>query len=810
MRPSPGKLRLRLAFSAWRAIVLAVILTAMFSVSVSAQIFFSPYKDVTNSANWNTGEQQTAVTGTVEPVTSAMPNSTLSWAFATGVCGSENWAGISPALEASNVQNFVNAGKYYVVSTGGANGTFDCPSNAGMQTFINTYYSANMAGVDYDIEGGQSQGVIDDLINSTKYAEGMYPNMRFSFTVATLGAVTTGSDLNSLGDLVMTEIGRLGLGGNYYVDLMAFDYGSAIPSNCVVSGSNCDMAQSAIAAAESLHAHFGTPYSHIELCLMIGQADAGPSETLSLSDVDTIVSWGKSVGLGGFHFWSFDRDQPSGSSSASGDGTSNPPLSYTNRFDSDLGASTTPSFNLSDSPGSLTVMQGGSGTSTITVTSNAGFDSAVAVSVSGLPSGVTASLSSVSVTPPANGSATATLTLTASNSATGGTATVTITGISGGLTRTTSVSLIVASPNGCDPAWSPTQVYTGGGTASVNGENYQAAYWTQGANPATNNGPPGSGQPWIPEGVCGSLQPSFTMAASPSSLSVKQGASGTSTITVTPANGFTGSVTLTASGLPSGVTASFGANPTTGTSVLMLAASSSATAGSSTVTITGTSGSLKASTMVALTVTSNSPSFTLSASPSSLSVKQGASGTSTITVTPANGFTGSITLAASVLPSGVTASFGANPTTGTSVLMLAAGSSATAGSSTVTITGTSGSASATTTIALTVTSSGSGSGSLTLSPASYNFGSAAVGTGTAWVTFTLTNGGSTAASIGSVSVSGPFVAFSNCGASVAAGSSCPIYVYFAPTAAGSSTGTLTVSDNAGNSPQTAALSGTGT
>jgi chitodextrinase len=111
--------------------------------------------------------------------------------------------------------------------------------------------------------------------------------------------------------------------------------------------------------------------------------------------------------------------------------------------------------------------------------------------------------------------------------------------------------------------------------------------------------------------------------------------------------------------------------------------------------------------------------------------------------------------------------------------------------------------------ALSVTTPAASSGSVTLSPSSYNFGSAAPGTGTAWVTFTLTNGGTSAVSISSVGVNGPFVVYSNCGSSVAAKGTCPIYVYFYPTAAGSSTGTLTVDDGASNSPQTSALSGTG-
>jgi len=221
--------------------------------------------------------------------------------------------------------------------------------------------------------------------------------------------------------------------------------------------------------------------------------------------------------------------------------------------------------------------------------------------------------------------------------------------------------------------------------------------------------------------AAGSASPSFTLSASPSSVTVTQGGTGTSTISVTDVGGFTGSVTLAASGLPSGVTAAFGTNPTTGTSVLTLTASSTATTGAATVTITGTSGSLTATTSIALTVSATATqSFTLSSSPSSLSVTQGSSGTSTISVTDKNGFTGSVTLAASGLPSGVTAAFGTNPTTGTSVLTLTASSTATTGTSTVTITGTSGSLTATTTIALTVSaSSASKNFTLSLSPSSF-------------------------------------------------------------------------------------------
>jgi sugar lactone lactonase YvrE len=216
----------------------------------------------------------------------------------------------------------------------------------------------------------------------------------------------------------------------------------------------------------------------------------------------------------------------------------------------------------------------------------------------------------------------------------------------------------------------------------------------------------------------------FTLTASPVSLTVTQGASNTSTITVT---GASGSVSLAATSLPSGVTASFTPNPTNGTSVLTLVASSTAPTGTYNVIVNGTSNSQSAATTLTLTV-NPVPSFNLSASPASLTVIQGGSGTSTIAVTGQNGFTGSVTLAASGLPSGVTASFATNPTTGTSVLTLTASSIAPVGTTTVAITGTSGTLAATATIALTVSSPPSFT--LGASPASISIQQGASGTST--------------------------------------------------------------------------------
>lgn len=211
----------------------------------------------------------------------------------------------------------------------------------------------------------------------------------------------------------------------------------------------------------------------------------------------------------------------------------------------------------------------------------------------------------------------------------------------------------------------------------------------------------------LPQWFGGTSSPTFALTPSASSLSVTQGSSATDTITVSDEGGFTGSVVFTATGLPSGVTASFSPTSSANSSVLTLTAGSTATTGSATVTIKGTSGSTTASTTIALTVNAKpAAGFTMTPSASSLSITEGKTATDTITVTDTGGFTGSVTFAATGLPNGVTASFSPTTSTSSSVITLTASSSATTGSVTVTIKGTSGSATASTTIVLAVNASG--------------------------------------------------------------------------------------------------------
>jgi hypothetical protein len=107
-------------------------------------------------------------------------------------------------------------------------------------------------------------------------------------------------------------------------------------------------------------------------------------------------------------------------------------------------------------------------------------------------------------------------------------------------------------------------------------------------------------------------------------------------------------------------------------------------------------------------------------------------------------------------------------------------------------------------------SSNPGSASLSASPSSVSFGNENVGSTSSSQSVTVSNSGTAAASMSSIGVTGPFGESNNCGTSLAAGASCTVSVNFAPTAAGSATGTLSVNSSAPGSPLTVALSGTGT
>jgi len=170
-------------------------------------------------------------------------------------------------------------------------------------------------------------------------------------------------------------------------------------------------------------------------------------------------------------------------------------------------------------------------------------------------------------------------------------------------------------------------------------------------------------------------------------------------------NGFADNVSLSLTGLPSGVgTASFSPQVIAGVGSSQLTVTTSPTApgGTYPLTITGIAGGVTHTAAVTLAVSARD--FALSVSPSSVTISRNQSAKYTVGVSVAGGSVGKVSLAVAGLPTGTTSVLSPNPvgSPGSSTLTVKATSSARRGTYTLRITGTSGSLLHTATATLTV------------------------------------------------------------------------------------------------------------
>jgi kumamolisin len=313
--------------------------------------------------------------------------------------------------------------------------------------------------------------------------------------------------------------------------------------------------------------------------------------------------------------------------------------------------------------------------------------------------------------------------------------------------------------------------------------------------------------------LAGPATANFFISPSPASVTVIQGNSGTSKITTTALNGFdsgTGGITLSATGMPTGVTAAFGANPIvapgSGTSLLTLNVAATTVAGTYAITVTGTAGSTVNSTTVILTVTAPA-NFSISASPTAVSVAQGSKGTSTITTAVSGSFNSAIALSASGQPAGVTVSFSkisiAAPGSGTSTVTLTVASTAATGTYPITITGAGGGITQTATVNLTVTVTPSFAVSASPTSVSVSPGSS----GTSTVTTTVAGGFSAAVTLtASGQPSGVTVSFSPSSTIAAPGAGTTTVTFKVSTSAHAGTHTITIKAASGSTSHTTTVS----
>ncbi len=393
--------------------------------------------------------------------------------------------------------------------------------------------------------------------------------------------------------------------------------------------------------------------------------------------------------------------------------------------------SSSPGFTISASPASLNVAQGNQGTSTITTTINNGFNSSISLSASGVPSGTTVSFNPNPI--PAPGSGNSTMTITVGSSTPAGTYPIVVTGTGGGTQEKTTVDLTVTSVSGSGEGFDFRNTKTF--VTDPPGDTYVLATT---AYPTTVNGVTFG---WMKTSLVqardrnATLDPrlagiNFASNGSPATfyvdlpspgiynLSLAMGDAGNeqcyvqcqvqfldgSTVLGTVTGGLIGAgsfydatgkawsaATWPADNLTQQVTL-------TGSRLTVVVGTSKATGDFTTLAFLG------------VEQVSSSPSFTISASPSSLAIQQGNQGTSSITTTISGGFNSAITLSASGVPSGTTVSFNPNPIpapgAGNSTMTITVGGSTATGTYPITVTGNGGGVQQNATVTLTVTPAG--------------------------------------------------------------------------------------------------------
>ncbi|MCX0247477.1 glycosyl hydrolase family 18 protein [Streptomyces drozdowiczii] len=234
------------------------------------------------------------------------------------------------------------------------------------------------------------------------------------------------------------------------VNLMTFDY---------YDGATHDMAADTKTAITGLKGQLAKLYpSKTDAQLwgmtgiieMPGIDDYGPAETFTTANAPVVYDWAVSKGVGTLSFWALQRDNggcPGTGGSDTCSGIAQDTWYFTHTFAPFTGGGSGPvtdDYSVAVTPSSATVEPGKSTTATVKTAVTSGAAKTVALTTSGAPAGVTASLSPTSVT--AGGSST--LTLSASASAAPGTYTVTVTGASGTLSHSASFTLTVPGAGG--------------------------------------------------------------------------------------------------------------------------------------------------------------------------------------------------------------------------------------------------------------------------------------------------------------------------------------------------------------------------
>ena len=317
-------------------------------------------------------------------------------------------------------------------------------------------------------------------------------------------------------------------------------------------------------------------------------------------------------------------------------------------------------FFMSNAPSKRDIGIGFSSTTQVNLKKTGGFSSVVTITSSGTPKGVKLSY-------PTRINSFAPVQITVGSTAKVGTYKITFTGRGGGRTHTNVFTLQIHTPKTSDTAAPGDTLPPVSGEVApglpttVVGSPSGASSTTVASGPTTTGlvrslasttMAPVAGAPGAATTVPGVAATDFTVVVSPTRAALAVG--GNTNLVITPAfpSATPSSVTYLVAGLPVGVNSSFSPNPSTGITTLSLSSPAGLAASTSNVVITAQADGKIRQTQFELVLFTD---VAITLSPSTVAAQPGASGLSTITVTPAVGFSANMTLAVSGLPTGVTA-----------------------------------------------------------------------------------------------------------------------------------------------------------
>ncbi|MDC8015888.1 glycosyl hydrolase family 18 protein [Tahibacter soli] len=460
---------------------------------------------------WGYGNTTYAVTSLVDARNKMGLNAaTLAFVVSAGGCTVDN----SVSNMQSDIVAFQNAGGRVIISFGGANGTYlesTCSATQLTNLIDGMLQTTGVRAIDFDVEGGQ---LGNPALNTTRNAaikalRLKYPNLYVSLTLPSVPVHPSwgGGGLDHFGVAAVQSAATAGATLDI-VNLMTMDFGGSYHNGSTMA----QLTQSAATAAVAQLAPIYPGKTNAQLWAMLGitpmiGVNDVAGETFTTADATTITQFAQAKGVGHLSYWALQRDRPGSGSLGEYSQVSQSLFQFYNTFKAATGPVT-------PGPASIAVTAVYSGDATkittqpnITVqavcgtsgTKSTTFKPPAGGSIAGLVGGESCTLSETALSGAVLASG---YSLSAPNAATFTPASPVF--LFNGANAVNVRNQVLGGGTGgtCQPAWSATQVYVGGNKASRNNVNYTANWWTQGNDPATNNGGPGTGQPWTSNGPC--------------------------------------------------------------------------------------------------------------------------------------------------------------------------------------------------------------------------------------------------------------------------------------------------------------------